>query len=355
MTLEKLSKLAPRIDNEGIYAKDIIKELADDGFFKLMCRDDLLKAIENIAKVSRECGTTGFCVWCQFALAWYVLNSDNQTLKTNYLSKITNGEILGGTALSNPIKAFASIEKVKLKARRVKGGYIINGTLPWVSNIEFGHVFAAIALDEQNEPIMGLIHCDERVKLASEIKYATLEGSATKSVVVREYFLSDDELLTTDIYSYLLRITPGFVLLQTGIAAGIINSSIDVIKASGKSHAHINSYLPDNADSLQKELDNAFSTIANLANNIDEVSPLEVLKVRLAGSFLVQKATNAAVLHSGTKGYLKDAKASRLQREGNFVLIVTPSVKHLIKEINDAENGGGCVRSWQSRTHKASA
>lgn len=68
MTLEKLSKLAPSIDEKGIYAKDIILELANDGFFEFMQRSDIFSMISNIAKVSNKCGTTGFCVWCQFAL-----------------------------------------------------------------------------------------------------------------------------------------------------------------------------------------------------------------------------------------------------------------------------------------------
>ncbi|ALV24296.1 acyl-CoA dehydrogenase [Campylobacter iguaniorum] len=349
MALQKLANLAPRIDTEGIYAKEIINELGASEYFSVLeSREDLLKAISNISKVAQICGTTGFCMWCQFALIWYLLNSNNENLKNELLPKLKKAEILGGTALSNPMKAFAGIEKNQLKATKVSGGYILNGTLAWVSNIEQGSVFGAIALDA-DEPIMGIIRCDERVKLSCHIKYSTLEGSATKSVTLKEYFLPDSDILTNDIYSYLIKITPGFILLQAGIAAGIINASLEVIESSNKTHSHINAYLPFSYESLKLELDELLKRVKNAAFNINLISPLEILQLRLDASFLTQKATNAAVLFSGTKGYFKNAKIARVQREGNFVLIVTPSIKHLLKEIEEVKNGNGCIQKWKHK------
>ncbi|MDL0088424.1 acyl-CoA dehydrogenase family protein [Campylobacter gastrosuis] len=347
MALQKLEKLAAKIDTQGLYAKDIITDLAKQGFFKVLNdKNDISKAIENIAKVSYMCGTTGFCVWCQFALIWYVLNSDNEPLKAEILAKLQSGEILGGTALSNPMKAFVDIEKNHLKATKTNGGYLINGTLPWVSNIQSGHYFGAIALSDEH-PIMALIRCDERVKLSEHIKYATLDGSATKSVNLRDYFVPDSDILATDIYDYLCKITPGFILLQTGIAAGIISSALDEINRSNQSHGHINKYLPYSYESLKSEYESALGQILDIAKNIQNANPKDVLEIRLNGSLLTQKITSAAVLFSGTKGYFKDAKVQRLQREGNFVLIVTPSIKHLNKEIEAVKNGNGCISRWR--------
>jgi hypothetical protein len=38
--------------------------------------------------------------------------------------------------------------------------------------------------------------------------------------------------------------------------------------------------------------------------------------------------------HAGAKGYIMDAAPHRKQREAYFVIIVTPSIKHLRKEID---------------------
>jgi hypothetical protein len=44
-------------------------------------------------------------------------------------------------------------------------------------------------------------------------------------------------------------------------------------------------------------------------------------------------ATLAAVLHAGARGYISASPVNRLQREGNFVALITPSVRHLRQEL----------------------
>jgi len=46
--------------------------------------------------------------------------------------------------MSNPMKALAGIEPMMLHARGVAGGYLVNGTLPWVSHIGRGQYFGTI-------------------------------------------------------------------------------------------------------------------------------------------------------------------------------------------------------------------
>ena len=60
----------------------------------------------------------------------------------------------------------------------------------------------------------------------------------------------------------------------------------------------------------------------------------EVLEARLLGSELSLRAANAAMLHTGARGYLIDAPAQRKLREAYFVAIVTPAIKHLRKELD---------------------
>ena len=351
--MQALQKLVQKIDKEGYYPKEQIIAFAKRGYFGVLQeRSDIFKALEKIGEVSNVCATTGFCMWCQFALIWYVLNSDNNGLKEALLPKLYSGQILGGTALSNPMKSFAGIEKNHLKAKRVNGGYIINGTLPWVSNIEANSAFGAIALLGDNEPIMGVIYCDESVKLSSHIKYATLEGSATKTIALKDYFLKDADVLSgANVYSYLVKITPGFILLQAGIAAGIINQSLECINKADLTHSHINEFLPYSYDSLKAEFDDILARVVKACENINAPEAKNILTLRLDASLLTQKITAAAVLFSGTMGYLADAKPQRLQREGNFVLIVTPSIKHLIKELKSVETGGGCLNEWKRKAN----
>src|SRR4029450_3926532 len=82
--------------------------------------------------------------WCQNTLVWYVTNSNNARLGARFAHSVSSGATLGGTGLSNPMKSFFGIEKLKLKGRKVEGGYVVRGALPWVSNLGPDHFFATI-------------------------------------------------------------------------------------------------------------------------------------------------------------------------------------------------------------------
>ena len=80
--------------------------------------------------VSEYCLSTSFCMWCQNALGWYIDDVRATTISRPTLGpRVSNGEALGGTALSNPMKTFFGIEPIRLKARRVAGGYSVRGVL----------------------------------------------------------------------------------------------------------------------------------------------------------------------------------------------------------------------------------
>src|SRR5690625_2168945 len=100
--------------------------------------------------------TTAFCIWCHLAATTYLTNTENEQLRTEVLPKLISGEILAGTGLSNPLKSFAKLETLHLKAEKIRGGYLINGALPAVSNIGEQQTFAFIAEVKSSEKGKGL-------------------------------------------------------------------------------------------------------------------------------------------------------------------------------------------------------
>ncbi|PAF43516.1 acyl-CoA dehydrogenase family protein [Helicobacter sp. 11S02629-2] len=354
--LEKeLTPKVETIDRHGFYPESILRNMGKVGVYRLndIEENGLNKNIEDMSFVSKVCMTTGFCVWCQDVLGWYLYNTQNMSLKNKLLPLIENGLVLGGTGLSNPMKSYAKIENNHLSAKRVSGGYVLNGTLPWVSNLQYGHYLGVIFnVRDKNHNVMGVVYCDpSTMKLKENIHYSALEGSATASVILKDYFMSDDDVLADPAEPYLVNITPGFILLQAGMAMGVLLSSLDVIKASNQTHHHINKYLPLQESELEARTASLAETVYRLAKNpYDVFNPFylrEVLRARLEASYLVLEATQSACLHAGTQGYLYSAKAQRNLREGYFVAIVTPSIKHLIKELEDIENGVGVMSNWK--------
>lgn len=352
------AELAPKvvaIDLEGLYPGEFLKHLGATGALAGHLSPahggtggGLVDVIHTMEQVSAECMSTGFLVWAQTACAWYLENSANDNLKADMLPLLAQGKVLGGTGLSNPMKSCSAIEDIRLRAKPVPGGYLVNGTLPWVSNIDRDHVFAIGAgVDGQDGLLVALVHGDvEGLTLNRNAHFIALEGTNTFACQFKDVFVPDAAVIThpAGFADFVDRIKPGFVLSQMGMGLGLIDACIGMMRQSNRTLSHVNQFLDDQPDDLAAQLDAARAATYDLAKEVFEVRNstrlADVLRLRIAGSELSLRAANAAMLHLGAKGYLIRNPAQRRLREAYFVAIVTPAIKHLHKELHDLESGG---------------
>jgi len=135
---------------------------------------------------------------------------------------------------------------------------------------------------------------------------------------------------------YIKRIKGAFILLQTGMALGVVQGSIDSMWQVEQQLGHVNQYLEDRPDELQGEANELAARILRLAATPFDGSReylLEVLDARAHGAELSLRASQSALLHQGARGYLMSAAPQRRIREAHFVAIVTPAIKHLRREM----------------------
>jgi alkylation response protein AidB-like acyl-CoA dehydrogenase len=284
--------------------------------------------------------STGFAMWCQDTVAWYLQNAANPQVRSDWLGRLAGGEVLGGTGMSNTMKAFAGIEELRLTGTRVEGGYVVNGSLPWVSNLGEDHVFGTMfsVAGQPERRVMALIDCaSEGFTLKLAAHFTGMEGTRTFACIFENVFVPDAMVIDEDGAGFLKRSRAGIVLLQFGMGIGNIQSCIDLCREVEPVLGHVNCFLDDRPDELQEELDDATEAVLALAEEpFDDSDELfrEVLELRLAASELALRASQSAMLHTGAKGYLQTAPAQRKLRESYFVAIVTPAIKHLRKELH---------------------
>ncbi len=341
-----LAELADDIDRRGIYPKSILHRLGELGALKAHMAEpgkpaDYGLAIAAMAEVSRVCGATGFMVWCHDVCGVYMEQSGNPALMGQALADHANGQTLGATGMSNPMKTFAGIETFLLHAKKVAGGYLVNGTLPWVSNLGPDHYFGAvadIAVDGVvNSEIMFLVRCDAPgVALRDCPSFSAMEGTNTWAVRLTDYFVGANEIIADPVRPFIGRIRAAFILLQTGMGLGVAQGAIDSMWTVERQLGHVNEFLDDRPDDLQAELDELTARIMQLAKTpfgADKQFIIDVLDARAHASELALRAAQSALLHQGARGYLMTSEVQRRVRESHFVAIVTPAVKHLRKEI----------------------
>jgi alkylation response protein AidB-like acyl-CoA dehydrogenase len=340
-----LAPLAADIDSGKLYPADLLRRLGEAGAWGSHRPDngaaDLRCAIQSMSALGEVCGATAFMAWCQNTLAWYVTNSSNPALVARFADGVSTGRILGGTGLSNPMKTFFGIEKLKLKGRRVDGGYVLRGALPWVSNLGPDHYFGTIFEIEgrPNEIVMFLADCsDPAVSLQPCKPFLAMDGTGTYGVQFRDVFVPNDLILAETAGPFVKKIRAGFILLQAGMALGLIKDCIAIMDEVVAPLGHVNRFLPQQpADfrQLASDLESETMELARDPFNMDEGYWRRVIALRLEAGEASVAAAHAAMLHCGARGYLKSHRAQRRLREAYFVAIVTPATKQLRKMLQD--------------------
>lgn len=342
-----LAAVVESIDRTGYYPRAELQQLAALGAMSAHLEGDAGPgdfglSIRAMAEASRVCGATGFMMWCQAVCGLYMQQSGNPALNGDALMAHVRGDTLGGTALSNPMKSYAQIESLLLKATPVEGGYIVNGSLPWVSNLGPDHACGAIAAvmngDEHiGREVMFLLRCNAPgVELRECPSFSAMEGTGTYALRLKDHFIGADDVIADAAKPFIARIRAAFVMLQCGMAVGVTQGAIDSIWEVEAQLGHVNQFLEDRPDALQAELDALTARVMKLAETPYNASVeffIDVLDARAHGAELSLRAAQSALLHQGARGYLMSSAVQRRVRESHFVAIVTPAIKHLRKEI----------------------
>lgn len=348
---EDLRPHVSKIDTQGFYPRAFMQRVGALGGFGQAVptryggsERGMQYTVQVMEEVSKDCLSTGFCVWCQTVCAWYIQNGDSEFLKTEFLPQIADGRMLAGTGMSNPMKHFAGIEKIRVTAVRTDGGFVVNGALPWVSNAGTDHCFAFVAQIAGEEAyLMAVTPGDAAgLTLGDGGHFIALEGSSTHNAVFKNVFVPQEHVLAAPCHEYVARIRPGFVLAQSGFGLGLVASCVELMRRADDRVGHVNCYLDDGADTIEADLHQARCRVYGLAEEIGcgetvlgADAAREAVQCRILASELALRASQAAMLHTGAAGYRVGAAAERKLRESYFVAIVTPALKHLKKLQHD--------------------
>jgi alkylation response protein AidB-like acyl-CoA dehydrogenase len=390
---EQLSPLVRSIDCEGVYPNDFLQSLFASGAYTLGSDrtpqgNGNTEALELIERVSEVCGSTGFSIWCHTAAIHYIRCGQSEFLREEVLPGLVSGALMGGTGLSNPMKFYAGLEPLRLKAEPVGNGdgYCVHGVLPFISNLGRDHWFGLIAETPSGRRVMAVVPCSaEGISMDVRENFLGLNGTATYTCRFDNVQVQPEWVVADDADAFVRVIRPGFVLSQIGLALGLTRAAIDCMKRQVNKQAGANRFLPVQPEDLERRwlalreaayrlaaqgdsigagagggagggagadgghsaasrgsVDRAGASGAfadsdvsvNGGASTDDVAEAywqEVLRTRLESAYLALDAVQADFLHCGGAGYVLHSDPSRRMREAYFIAVLTPSIKHLEK------------------------
>ena len=125
----------------------------------------------------------------------YAYGSENQRMK--YLPKLASGEFIGCFGLTEP-DAGSDPAGMKTVAKKIDGGYVLNGSKMWISNSPFADVFVVWAKSEAHDgKIKGFV-LEKGMKGLSAPKIEgklSLRASTTGEIVMDNVEISEEQLL----------------------------------------------------------------------------------------------------------------------------------------------------------------
>jgi hypothetical protein len=331
------------IDSEAHYPLDYMKALGTGGYYPgsgLTEAETIISGMRLVEETSKTCMTTGFNIWCHLAAMTYLRHGESDYLRSEMLPRLESGEVLGGTGLSNPMKFYAEMDKLYLRAERTPGetqdtrpsGYSISGRLPYVSNLGADHWFATIADCGDGKRVMTFVPCQSRgLTMTERIGFLGLNGSATYACVFDSVNVPGEWVISEEADAFIPKVRGTFILYQIPLGLGVTSSAIRLMRQAQDLQGGCNRYLPEQPDQLEQELQQLRNSAYRLAAQGPAADWRELVRVRLAAVYLTLRAVQACMLHQGSAGYTQNSAPSRRLREAYFFANLTPTVRHLEK------------------------
>jgi len=194
--VERASLLAPFLmenasETEAMHKlpNKVFQELSEAGFFKLMLPPglggigpDLRNHLEVVTKLGVGCGSAAWIValmgYQNYLLGWYPPDVQREIRKKSDL-------IYTGLVMGPPVFA-----------KRVKGGYSLNGRWPYVSGAHYANWFLLSARDPEHESrVLTCLVPATNTNINDDWHALGLRGSGSVSVDCRGVFVPEDRIL----------------------------------------------------------------------------------------------------------------------------------------------------------------
>ncbi len=287
----------------------------------------LVDVIEEISCISEQCLTSGFVFWCQRAFIECLIASSNCWLQQQILPSILRAECSGATELFNAlqVKAFLEAETV-----------VLEGFLPWISNLQPENFVVAIAAQATTGEtlVIAVPSSADGLERGEDLQLLGLQASWTSTLRLNQVRLPRQWIISEDGSSFVAKIRPALVFMQSGLALGIARRSLQETLQSLDALGE---------EALMNRLKYNCLTLAQLENQVRSLNALPAFdtshthqssELRIA---LTRLALDSVWLELEAKGkiaYLEASETARRLREVSFLPVLTPSLLELEHELN---------------------
>ena len=329
--LETVSEKAKAVDAGTEDARYILPVLAEVGLLDT----DLLTAARTVREISRRDLSVGFTIWAHLMTQTYLANA-NKPAASAVEQSLRSGTRPGITGMAAAFKEFAGCGEIELAATPVEGGYRVTGKLNWASNLYNDAVLVtAVRTDAGDRLLIFVEGGAEGLTFGKPFGLLGLNATASAWVSLENVFVPESQVLTHDFDAFILQVRPTFVVLQIAECIGVAEAAI---AAASERLFGVNATFADEVQDIAAKVSDIIARQESIITRVgnSDISPVELLELRLDAAEVAVAAANVEVRVAGGAGYAKSSPASRRFREAAFIPVQSPSEAQLRWELERA-------------------
>lgn len=334
-----LAGSAEGIDRGDVPAASVLPRLAAAGLTRLAVPQSLggtggeaVDTVQAVAAVAQHSLAAAFMLWGHRCYTEFLIQTPNADLRAAQLPVILAGERAGASALSNVMKYLAGLEPLQVTARTEGDGIVINGKLPWVTNLRKDGFWVAAAADPVGGGpaiIVSLAHDDPGLVRSEDLSLMGMRSSDTAAVTLTEVRISRARVISQNAQGWLPGVRPLFIALQCGMTIGLARRAlIEARKCGGAGREVLGPVIEDAAQRLDRAEAQVLAGIRS-GGFTANTAPLFELRIELAG--IAQGAVSLELQAGGGRNFLREPGRgfARRWREAAFIPLITPSLVQL--------------------------
>ncbi|HKP75113.1 MAG TPA: acyl-CoA dehydrogenase family protein [Longimicrobiaceae bacterium] len=302
-------------DREGAFPREVIAKLGELGFLGMLIPEewdglglDTLSYLVALEEIARGDASVAVAMSVHNSLPTQMIlahGSDEQ--KERFLRPMARGELLGAFSLSEPDSG-SDAAAMQTQARRVDGGWVLNGAKAWVTNGGFGDVVVAMARTDQPQNRRGsrgigafIIPTDTKgyVVGRKEDKMGQ-RASETVGIAFEEMFVPDDLVLGDP--------SSGFVYAMQGLNGGRMGIAALALGIAQAALEHAIAYAAERRQFGRpiKDFQGMQFKLANMATRVEAARGLlhRAALLKQAGQKVSSSASMAKLFASETAMYV---------------------------------------------------
>lgn len=340
--MDNIEPHAEHDDAELKFRPEIITQLGQLGFCGIttdenyggagMAYQDFCWVLEEISKSSVAYAVT---VSVSSMVQSIIQAFGNETQKQKYLPALASGEAIGSFCLSESHSG-SDAAAMKTTAKKVEGGYILNGSKMWISTAGFSKTYIVMARTGEAGPkgISAFIVEDGMVGFSYGKKEEKMgwRASPTREVLFENCFVPTENLLAQEGKGFTIamsaldrgRITIGSIAV--GLAQRALDEAVSYALERQQFQKPIFEFqgLQWMMADMATEIEASRLLVQKAAEDFDKGTPNVKLAsmAKMKATDTAMKVTTDAVQIHGGVGYTKEYPVERLMRDAKVLQIV---------------------------------